>query len=374
MIATTARRGARRYVFRSAWRRGAAALLDAAGAALVRFLTLGRGLRPDADVLAQPKNILLVRLDHLGDVLFARPCLQALRGRYPQAHLTVLTSSLGAELLRRDPHADEIIVWDAPWFARGGASVEGPGYWRLVKDLRRRRFDLSLELRGDLRQHVLLWLAGVRVRIGYGITGGAFLLHRPLPLAAGIHEVERDLAAAAAAGAEQFPRRFTPLALDAGERQTAERVWQGSRRRVVVHPAAGDPAKCWPPERFAAVCDALADAGGEIILVGTARERAIAEAVVRACLRPPRNLCGTTTVAELLALVTTAQLLVGNDSGPAHVAVTQDVPAVILWSETNAPEEWGPWGEGCRAAVVREPGRPEAAAEVVAAAKHFLGL
>lgn len=367
------RRGERRYIFRSAWKRGLAALLDGCGFVLVRLATLGRGLRrPDTAVLRAPRSILVVRLDHLGDVLFSRPCMQALKTRFPEARICALVSSIGSTLLQADPWVDEVITWDAPWFARNPVPKTQAGFLRLARALRRKRFDVSLDLRGDFRHHVLLWLAGVRVRIGYGITGGAFLLHRPLRLRVGVHEVIRNLEAAGAAGAGDWPRRFPPLVLTAEEKKQGEAFWPGNRRRVVMHPSAGEPARRWPPEKFARICDALHEDGCEVILIGTAGERPIAEAILANCRHAPRALCGQTTLRELIALIGSAELLIGNESGPAHLAVTQGLPAVILWGQTTDPAEWGPWGEACRVEVICGSQREEAVADVAAAARRLL--
>lgn len=372
MPTTDPRRGERRYVYRSAFKRLAAGVFDALGTAAVRIATGGWGLRPRAESLTSPRRILVVRLDHLGDVCFSRPALAALKAGFPEARLTTLTSGAGAELMRRDPNVDEALVWEAPWFARPGSPRPATGFLALARDLRRRRFDLALDLRGDLRHLVLLWLAGVPARAGYGITGGGFLAHVVPRLAVGTHEVERGLDLAAAVGATARPRRFTPLRVSAAERRGALARWQGRGPRVLVHPGAGDPAKRWPAARFAQVCDALTAAGCRVALIGTASEQAGAAAVRAACPRPLEDWCGRTSLAELLALIDTADLVLGHDSGPAHLAVTQGVPAVLLWSETNDPQEWGPWGEGAAAAVVRQPGRDEAGRDAVAAARRLL--
>jgi len=368
------RRGSRPYLFRAAWLRGLVGLFDVLGAGCVWLATLGRGLRPDPAVLSSPQRILVVRLDHLGDVLFARPALAVLRRAHPQARITVLVSPAGAELLARDLAVDECLVFDAPWFRRGPKPAGQQGWQALVRQLRGQAFDLSLDLRGDLRHHILLWLAGVKVRIGYTATGGGFLLHSPLRLAVGMHEVERNFEAAEAAGAVQRPTAYPRLVLAPAEMHTAAKTWKQRSRRVIVHPAAGDPAKCWPLENFRKVCDDLAAAGCEVLLVGSVSERDAAARLVRRSQPRVRNLCGQTTVRQLAALITTAQLVVANDSGPAHIAVTQGVPVVMLWSETNQVEEWGPWGRPRHATVVRQPLRPEAPAEALAAARSWLKL
>ncbi len=365
-------RGEHCYIFRSFWMRLGAGILDMAGSILVRLFTWGRGLQPDPKVLANPAGILVVRMDHIGDLLFARPCFQALRALYPQARITALVSSAGASLLNQDPGIDETIIWEAPWFRRLDSSRGQLGFWGLVRELRHRNFDLSLDLRGDLRHHILLMLAGIRVRVGFGITGGSFLLHLPLKLRAQVHEVERNLDAVRALGAKQTPKAFIPLALKRDELQRGKNQWHGSGYKVVVHPGSGDIAKCWPPAAFAKVCDALTEHGCEVVLVGSAFEKSLAENVAGLCRQPVRVLAGETSLRGLAALTTAADLFIGNDSGPAHLAVTQGIPVIIIWSETNAPEEWGPWGEGVRSSIIRHPGQEGAVGETIQAAKQWL--
>jgi len=366
------RRGEKKYVYRAAWRRGLAAALDAVGTWLVQVLTLGRGLHFDSGILDHPQDILVIRLDHLGDVLFLRPCLLAIRSHFPRAKITVLTSRGGAELLSGDRYVDQLLTWEAPWFARGPVPAGQPSFWQLARQLRRKNFDISLDPRGDLRHHLLAYLAGVRVRVGYGITGGGFLLHCQRPLQPACHEVERNLLLAALVGVEPVVERYVPMNLTDEDLHYGQSVWSSPAKRVVFHPAAGDPAKRWPLNRLIEICDALERQGCELILVGSAQDHFAAQTLANACTRPPRVLAGVTSLAQLIAVISSAQVLVGSDSGPAHMAMTQGVPAVMLWSQTNEPEEWGPWGRGVQAVVVRNAEGEHAVHHAVAAVKHFL--
>lgn len=366
------RRGERRYVFVSCWRRAAAGCLDALGYGILYLATLGQGRTLDPGRLRNPARILVIRLDHLGDVLFARPCLEALRGLFPRARITALVSTGGGRLLAQDSSVDEVMVWDAPWFARGASTAMQPGFWEMVRKIRSGRFDLSLDLRGDFRHHGLTFLAGVPLRLGYGVTGGGFLLHRVLNLRARTHEVERNLDWAKFLGAVRIPDRYAPLALTAEEIQTGRRVWKSRGLRVAVHPGAGDPRKCWPQEVFSRVVDGLARRGAEIGLVGTAEESGAAEALARGGGPRACSLAGKTSLRGLAALLGEADLMIGHDSGPAHLALTQGVPTIMLWSETNEPEEWGPWGAGSRARVIRRSDPDRMVSEILSAAGEFL--
>ncbi len=371
MSTKTWRRGERPYVFRSTVRCVLTAAMDKMGYALVRGLTLGRGLRPAPSVVENPKNILAIRLDHLGDVLFTRPSLVALKTHFPLARLTVLTSKAGRELLSQDRCIDEFITWEAPWFARAEVPAGQPTFLQLAWQLQKKQFDLSLDFRGDLRHHLLMLLAGVKARYGYGITGGGFLLHGTRPLAVGVHEVERNLQLAELVHVTPVVERYVPIPLTTEEVRFGQGVWQTGNRRVVLHPAAGDPAKRWPTNRLIELCDGLSRLGCEVVMVGAPNERFQAEALANACMRAPVVLAGKTDLRKLLAVIASAHLMVGSDSGPAHMAVTQGVPTIMLWSQTNEPEEWGPWGRGCLSAVVRDPEREYAVSDVLAAAKYL---
>lgn len=366
------RRGEKKYVYRAAWRRGLASVLDAAGTLVVQALTLGSGLRPDPALVDHPQEILVIRLDHLGDVLFLRPCLLALKTHYPRSKITVLTSRAGAELLRGDRYVDHLLTWEAPWFARAGSPADPLSFWQLAALLRKKRFDVSLDPRGDLRHHLLTWFSGVRLRVGYGITGGGFLLHLQRPLPQACHEVERNLLLAALLDVEPVVERYVPLNLSEEDAHYGESVWTSPGKRVVVHPAAGDPAKRWPMNRLIEICDSLERQGCELLLVGSAQDHFAAQALANACAHPPRVLAGVTSLGQLAGVISAAQVVVGSDSGPAHMAITQGVPTVMLWSRTNEPVEWGPWGRGVQAVVVRQADQEDAVQHAVSAVKHFL--
>jgi ADP-heptose:LPS heptosyltransferase len=184
--------------------------------------------------------------------------------------------------------------------------------------------------------------------------------------------VERNLQLAALLGVEPVVERYVPLNFSEEDLRFGQSVWSSPVKRVVMHPAAGDPAKRWPMNRLIEICDALERQGCEMILVGSAQDHFAAQVLANACAHPPRVLAGATTLSQLAAVIASADALVGSDSGPAHIALTQGVPTVMLWSRTNQPEEWGPWGRGVQAVVVRDPESEHSVHHAVAAVKHFL--
>lgn len=350
------KRGTQPYVFRSAWMRLLMSIIDTLGRVLVWSGTLGRGLKIKDQAVSAPKRILVVRLDHIGDLLFTRPALQTLRRLYPEAHITLMLSSLSAELMRSDPSIDELLIWDAPWFSRTKGSKHTIGYWKIIKIIRGMKIDLSLDLRGDLRHHIMLTLAGVTCRFGHSITGGKFLLHQSVPLQPDVHEVERNLNVVRALKACETPRSYPPLVLDQQEISRGRQRWKSQQKRLVIHPTAGDKRKCWPKEFFVRFCHALIKQRCEIIFVGTASEQSRIHEIMEALedRSMVQDLSGQTTLRELAAIISSADGLIGHDSGPAHIAVTQGVNTLMLWSNTNDPKEWGPWGDQAKTRVLKQ--------------------
>ncbi len=321
----------RRYVFEKRWKRGVAATIDAVG---VIFSHLRA--RP----VPALRRVLVLRLDHLGDVILALPVVEALARLTPRPHVTMLTSPAGAVLLRDMPGVDERLAFAAPWFTRG-AAADSPA--RLVRLLRSRHFDAALELRGDARHILLLAAAGIPFRVGPGSTGGGFLLHREVDVATAAHASEQNLFVAAAAGAPAGPAsrdsaaHLPRLTWRPRPEESAWLAELGLPARVLLfHPGAGAPAKKWPETRFAALAAAAARRGWEAAVIGTdtASEATWPESA--------RDLRGKTSLPQLVTLIQACGALVSNDSGPAHIATALQKPVLLPWSWANDPALWAP--------------------------------
>ncbi|HTL70448.1 MAG TPA: glycosyltransferase family 9 protein, partial [Candidatus Eisenbacteria bacterium] len=276
---------------------------------------------------------------------------KALKENFPGARVTFVASTAGVELLKENPFVDELIAYDAPWFARGRRASR-LGFGGLVSELSRRGFDLGFSLRGDLRENFLLWFAGVKERVGYGVTGGGFFLTREVRYRTDVHERRRtpDLldAAGVRAGSAAEPRLYF------SDRETAEfdaklpaLGIEPGRRYAGFQPFSGTRAKDWPQEhaaefvrgfrkRFPAV---------RLVLVGSGESRLEGADAI--------DLTGRTSVRELCLLLKKFELFVGPDSGPAHLAAALGVSTVFLYSGTNELKEWGPAAESAR--VLRQP-------------------
>jgi len=367
------------------FRRQAAA---GAGPWLTRLL---RGRRsPDAGVraIADPARVARILVlkphDQLGDFLVATPALAALRARYPNARITLLTRAFLAGIARLQPDVDE--VWVQPRVAGLADAVAFAG---VVAEVARLRPDLAFVLNSVSRSRTadaLAALSGARLVVGRSWVGdGPLAADAPGdPAAAAFAAMGRDgvydLDLACAAASEHQSRRVLDLvrwtgadadwrtlrlALDDRARvagfETIESAWRVSApidgppspaaarvRWIGIHPGAANPLKCWPLERFVELGVALARGGAadedrRLIVFDSPRERGRATAVhagllahgVRAAFVPPGAIAGFAAACAHLAL------LVCNDSGVMHIAAALVVPTVSFHA-LGRPVEWAP--------------------------------
>ena len=298
-------------------------------------------------------------MDHLGDVLLATGAPKILKENFPQSRLTFLTSSWAAPLLEHNPFIDEVIVFDAPWFSKGRylKKRSGVGFFGLAASIRKKKFDLALSLRGDLRENLLLWLAGVSERIGYGITGGGFLLTKEAHYRERIHERDRvvNLLRPLGLKAESIKSRiyFSEEELRTPENWMGQWGLSGKERLIGLQCGAGTVSKDWPVGSY---LEFLQKAGPrlkgdfKIVLVGTRLEGELLKArEFSHCV----DLVGKTSLRQLCALMTKFSFFIGPDSGPTHIASALGIPALFLFSGTNRFEEWRPLAD--HASVLRHP-------------------
>lgn len=336
-------------------------MLRAMGAAL--RVSPGRRVQPGR--LSRPR-ILLIRPDHLGDVLMATPAVEALRRSLPGARLEMMVGPWAGDLARRDPLLDEVLVCPFPGFTRSGrGGALAPYYllWRTAGELRQRRYDAALILRFDHWWGAwLAALAGIPLRLGYGVPECAPFLTHPLPPPGRVHWVEQGLVLArlmaGMSGAEPDLRatppglRFEPSPEEEAE---AEGLWQTldlgeSGPVAAIHPGAGAPIKLWPEAGWVVVGRALAERGLALLVTGSPGEAETA-ARIAAGIPGARSLAGRTGFGALGALFRRCRLVAGADNGALHMAAAVDVPSVALFGPSD-PAVYGPWGDELRHRVV----------------------
>jgi lipopolysaccharide heptosyltransferase II len=302
---------------------------------------------PMVEDWSQVRNLLCVRLDSIGDVLMTTPAMRAFKESLPGCRLTLLTSPAGAAIAPFVPEIDETIEFAAPWMK--AASHHSPMTdLALAQSLAVKSFDAAVIFtvysQNPLPAAYLCYLAGIPRRLAHCHENPYHLLTHwqpdPEPVKLIRHEVERQLALAAAVGCHAADQRLS-FSVPAQAKQKVGDLALGFPL-VVVHPGASAPSRRYPPESFARAMDLLSErVGCHVVFTGDAHEIALVEGIRSAMGTPSRSLAGQLSLAELGALVDEADLVVSNNTGPAHIAAALGTPLVDLYALTNPQHT--PW-------------------------------
>jgi heptosyltransferase-2 len=299
---------------------------------------------------------LMVRATNwLGDAVMSLPAIRAIRGIFPQAHITVVARPWVADLYARERSIDRVIRYEAKALRARRAFARG---------LRGERFDGAILLQNAFDAAWMAWTAQIPERIGYSRDGRGWLLTRPIavpePGEIPRHERFYYLEMLRRAGLmERFPE--TEAIRLEGIEAAREAGAAHLRTLGIGEPAIGispgaayGNAKRWLPERFAETALALGEIGASFLLFGGAGERELCDVVARqiqAAGMSALNLAGETTLREFIDLASACRLFLTNDSGAMHVASAAGVPTVAVFGATDDTTT-GPTGPLAR--VVRE--------------------
>ncbi len=323
--------------------------------------------------LSKKPRILLVHPGHLGSLVMSTPLFHTLKVHAPDAHVTVMVGPWSREVLAIHPDVDQLITYSFP-SVRDGTSLGLKSYLLLInaaKELRCGNYDLAINLRPNFWWGAaLLYLARIPRRVGYAVNECGPLLTEALPLPSREHRTIGYLRLLSAGlsvmgysslkepyTAERYPSHFVPTAQ---ERQwIAEFLSRDGFDRstpfVVIHPGTGGAVKLWRSEGWATCATALAQSAIDgislrIVLTGSKSERPLLEEIASS-VPFPTTIITTMTLGQLAALLQRAQLVLGVDSGPLHLAVAQGTPTIQIFGPTD-PTIFGPWGKKEQHAVV----------------------
>lgn len=320
-------------------------------------------------------RILIVNPFGIGDVLFSTPLVRAIRKGFPQSFIGYLCNQRTEGILRNNPHLDELFIYEkdeivrlwrnSPW--RGLAQIAG-----LLRRIRAARFELVIDLSLGERYGVILKLLGIRRRVGFDYRDrGRFLTERLV--IDGYHDdhvVEYYRRLLHFIGV----RLLDDAALELCVSQEDER-WAGawlraqgfekSRRLIGMVPAGGvswgvDASfRRWGFEGFAQVGDALMERhGAQLILFGEPSDTSVCGTVARLMKHRPIDLSGETTLGQFVSLLGRLELVICNDGGPLHLAVSQRVKTVSVFGPVD-PKVYGPYPpDEARHRVIRHEGLP----------------
>ena len=295
-----------------------------------------------------PKKILLIRIDHIGDVVMTSPAFTVIRTRFPDAEIILLTDSVGKQLFEKDPRLNKVIAFNWPWVHQKKNNrftyKKLKELYKLVVMLRQERIDIMVDFRGDLRFVVLFGITiGAKTRVSNSRCGQSSLLQHISFYDVSKHEVNRSLDVVRCFGKLDGESK-TQVFLEHQEIDSIKRKIESitgnsfSSRLVIIAPYSSKDVKSWPVSYFREVIQYLGGNGYDVIVVGTPDDEEDSKRMIKGISGSVYSFAGRTSICELAALVSVSQLVVGVDTGVLHIASCFPVPIIAIFGSTRSVE------------------------------------
>jgi len=282
-------------------------------------------------------RILIIKWSALGDIILSLPALKAIKDKFPKAHISLLTSREGLELIKRYPYVKEFFI------IRQRDGIEGIAtLLNVSSELRRSSFDLICDLQNNKKSHLISFLSFARRRLGYKSGNLDFLLTDAIDGARmDIPPIEHQFRLLKQIGIDSAPE-FPLLMISEQESEHADNLisesWIGKAEALVGISLSASQrwrTKSWPAEKLAKLCDILAQSRIRIAITGTKEDSMYAKRVLMLTHSKPFDITGRTSVMQLAAVIKKCQVFITSDSAPMHITTLCGVPLVALFGPTN---------------------------------------
>jgi lipopolysaccharide heptosyltransferase II len=308
------------------------------------------------------KNILVVKLDHLGDVILAIPAIKRLKQMFPEANITALVGPWAKPILENEPSIQKIITYD------GFSSENSSEPLKWLTDNKRRylkkwlgefNFDLAVDLRSHTETREFLALSGAKYTAGYAkinefpwLTIALAYDEDKATMKPRRHNTQSLVELAEFVGADSSQDSQLNVTFSDELKNSVDGMMQQSglsdRRSVIaIHPGVGSPIRRWPLEYFARLADNFCNRNDATVLIFTGKdEEKLVENIMANITRKESifSMAGKVSLDGFLYALKKCDLFIGNNSGPIHMAASIGVPALGIYAGTSHVFEWGPVG------------------------------
>lgn len=304
----------------------------------------------------EAKRILISRLRFIGDVVLTTPVIRALKRQYPEAALYYLAEAGPAAVLAHNPHLEEVIVLPDELLPARSVLTRCREQARFLRSLRKRRFDLAIDLFGNPRSALLTLATGARYRVGYDVRGRGRAYNVKIRRSASLRVVDAYLDAVRTIGVpaddDHTEVHFSAEDTNWAESWLAAREIDGARPIAALNPGASWPAKTWSAERFAELARGLIEDFNVTVLLVAGPGQRETTAGLNALSGHACPVVETDSLTRLAALIHRCDLCVSNDCGPMHIAVAAGTPTIGLFGPSR-PEIWFPYPGADRHVALR---------------------
>ena len=292
------------------------------------------------------KNILLVRIDRIGDVILSLPMLPLLKRRYPNARISVLMRQYTRELVEGNSCVDAVLVYEHEDSLRS--------LWANLREIRKRHFDIAIIPYPRFRPALILFFAGIRIRVGSGYRWYSFLFNRRVfehRKDAKRHEVEYNLnllrpLGIEARGEPEFEFSIPPSVCDTVDSMLAGNSVRLQDTFIILHPGSGGSSRDWSAENFSKLGNEVQRRlGAKIVVTGGKGEEILVQKIIAGMTGLPLAVVGKLSLMELGALIRRAKVFISNSTGPMHIAAIVGTPVVAFFPPIVqcSPVRWGPY-------------------------------
>lgn len=291
------------------------------------------------------KSILVVNLMYIGDLLFTTPMLRTLRTTFPDAHIVMLADEKNTGVIKYNQHLSEIISID-----KKGYHNKLPNYLRLIADIRKRKFDLVINLHANERASAIAAFSGAKQIVGFSAKGFGVFFDSSLKENIAIHQVDAYLEVLKTIGIDTIENSGLEMWVDEATEERATEIWHGAfpichyepgeKKQVIGLNTGGSwPTKRWTKRGFAELADKLLVQGYGIAFFGGPMDVADVNEIVSLMKYGQHKkvaiFTGKTTLLGMAALVKKCRALVTGDSGPMHIAVSRKVPVIAIFGPSD---------------------------------------
>ena len=291
---------------------------------------------------ADYKNILVINLMHIGDLMLVTPVLRTLRANYPSARLTLLADKKLRDLVEFNPHIDECMLID-----KKGADDHFSSFFRFILSVRKKNFDLVINLHRNERASAIAAFSGAKRIVGYAKPGFSLFFDEVLPNKKAImHQIHSHFEVLTkACGVTRIDDGGLEMEIPPGMDDEAARLWSENfsetKKVVAFNIGASWPTKRWLDEYFAECADRLVDRGYGVAFFGGPMD----EEMVRDCLAKMKHkdsdavrvFTGKLSLGVLAGMLRRSALFLTTDSGPMHVGVAMNMPVVTMFGSSPVP-------------------------------------
>lgn len=291
------------------------------------------------------ERILIVQTAFIGDVILITPLIKAVRELYPQAAIDVMVVPAAAKLLENNPHVNTVISYPK----RKNAILT---MLQMIISIRSKRYNLVISPHSSARTHILLWLAGIPIRIGFDRGPAPWLLTAKIKHPNNMHKINKNLALLKLLSPLDFGMQ-TELFPSVLDKEKADILCQPFMRKPTIAIAPGSiwATKCWDIECYRDLCLQLLDNGCAIVLIGGDTDKEKCEYLEHSAQLHDKqasilNLSGKTNLLESAAVIAKCKLMLCNDSGALHIANAMKTRVFAFFGPTVPAIGYYPYREG----------------------------